>query len=177
MNDAVLSSQESGRGTAVIDSVKTEAGKVKSAVLREADDTGTKLKQEAKAAVGSLRETGARYAASQMEILAQKAGEYAGAASAAADRLREGEKTGETNLLAGPAEAAAGQLSRLSRYLRDSDPAEIMRGINDLARRKPELFFGGLFLAGLIGARFLKASGKREPVNATPSWEDPQNAS
>lgn len=177
MNDAVSSSQDSGGGAALIENVKTEADKVKGTVMREAGETGDTLKQEARAAVGSLREAGTRYAASQKDVLAQKADEYAGAASAAAVRLREGEKGGEANLLTGPAEAAAEQLGRLSRYLKDSDPAEIMKGINDLARRKPELFFGGLFLAGLIGARFLKASGKREPGNAPPSWRTSQNPS
>lgn len=148
---------------AALDKLKSEGEKLKSAVVSEASETGSKIKEEAKAAVGNLREAGMRYAATGKDTLSQKAREYADAVGAVSNKLSE---SGEPNLLAGPAEAAAERLNRLSHYLKDSDPRKLMHDLNSLARSKPELFFGGLFIAGLIGARFIKASGSRAVRNA-----------
>ena len=54
---------------------------------------------------------------------------------------------------------AARQVDRLSNYLRDSDLRDLARDTADFARRRPELFLGGAFVAGLVLARFLKSSG------------------
>ncbi|RYD36134.1 MAG: hypothetical protein EOP86_06775 [Verrucomicrobiaceae bacterium] len=158
---------------AALDKLKTEGEKLKSAVVSEASETGSKIKEEAKAAVGNLREAGMRYAATGKDTLSQKAKEYADAVGAVSNKLSE---SGEPNLLAGPAQAASQQLNRLSQYLRDSDPRQIMQGLNGLARRRPELFFGGLFIAGLIGARFVKASGSRAVRNVGAGTGTPVGA-
>jgi hypothetical protein len=55
---------------------------------------------------------------------------------------------------------AARQVDRLSSYLRDADLRDLARDTADFARRRPELFLGGTFLAGLALARFLKSSGR-----------------
>ncbi|MDB6135188.1 MAG: hypothetical protein JWM59_3431 [Verrucomicrobiales bacterium] len=158
---------------AALDKLKTEGEKLKSAVVSEASETGNKIKEEAKAAVGNLREAGMRYAASGKNTLSQKAKEYADAVGTVSNKLSE---SGEANLLAGPAQAAAQQLNRLSQYLQESDPRQIMQGLNGLARRRPELFFGGLFIAGLIGARFIKASGSRAVRNVGAGTGTPVGA-
>lgn len=59
------------------------------------------------------------------------------------------------------AERAAEQVDRLSTYLRDRDLDSFLRDTETLARRRPELFLGGTFLAGVLLARFLKASSER----------------
>jgi hypothetical protein len=53
---------------------------------------------------------------------------------------------------------AADRLDRISRYLRQSDVGTLMADTEDFARRRPELFFGGLTLAGLAAGRFLRSS-------------------
>lgn len=140
------------------ETVGSEASKLKEVITSEARATGGKLKEEAKSAASTFKEAGKKYVTDQQSVLSRKADELAKALGAASGRLQEGN---EANLLAGPADELAGQLSKLSAYLRSSGPEEVLKGIGDLARRKPELVFGGLFLAGLIGTRFLKASGQR----------------
>jgi hypothetical protein len=61
---------------------------------------------------------------------------------------------------------AARQVDRLSDYLRDSDLRDLARDTADFARRRPELFLGGAFVAGLMLARFLKSSGSNEERRA-----------
>jgi hypothetical protein len=91
----------------------------------------------------------------QQGALAERLSEYAEAARAASERLHGDEGN---NMLAMPAERAADGLERMSNYLRDKEPADLMDDLERFARRRPEVVFGGLFVAGLAAARFLKAS-------------------
>jgi hypothetical protein len=59
-------------------------------------------------------------------------------------------------------ERAADQVERLSNYLQSADATEIVDRVEDFARRQPALFLGGAFTLGLLGARFLKSSRRRE---------------
>ena len=56
---------------------------------------------------------------------------------------------------------AADQVDRLSHYLRDRDLTTFLRDTENFARRRPDVFLGGTFLAGLLLARFLKSSADR----------------
>lgn len=59
------------------------------------------------------------------------------------------------------ADYCAGQVDRVSLYLRERDLEGMVEDVEDFARRRPELFLGGTFLAGLLLARFLKSSSER----------------
>jgi hypothetical protein len=48
-------------------------------------------------------------------------------------------------------------------YLREKQPAELLDDLESLARRKPELVFGGLFVVGFAAARFFKTSRRQSP--------------
>ena len=52
----------------------------------------------------------------------------------------------------------ADRLAILAEHLRESEPRELAREVEDLARRYPELFLGGMLLAGVATGRFLRAS-------------------
>jgi hypothetical protein len=56
------------------------------------------------------------------------------------------------------AQQASDQVKRFSESIRDAEPRDVLRRVEDVARREPALFVGGAFLLGLIGARFLKSS-------------------
>ena len=88
---------------------------------------------------------------------AQSLGTVAEALREAANKLGEGE--------AGPlgtyAESAAEQVDKIARYLREKDLQSLSRDAQTFARRHPEVFLGGAFLAGIMAARFLKSSAPR----------------
>ena len=73
-------------------------------------------------------------------------------------QLREQDQAGVSRY----AEQAADQVERLSNYLQNTDVNEIVDRIEELARRQPAVFLGGAFTLGLLGARFLKSSRRRE---------------
>jgi hypothetical protein len=56
------------------------------------------------------------------------------------------------------ADRAAGQVDRLSTYLREHDLSDAVHDVKELTRRRPALVLGGSFLAGLMLARFLTGS-------------------
>ena len=66
---------------------------------------------------------------------------------------------GEQPAIANAAQTAADQAERLAGYLRETDARQMVRTVEDVARRQPILFLGGAFLLGLAASRFLKAAG------------------
>jgi hypothetical protein len=67
-------------------------------------------------------------------------------------------------------ERAAQGVERMAAYLDEKDVNEIMRDAREMARRRPELFVGGLFIAGVMLGRFLRSSAREESYDET--WED-----
>jgi hypothetical protein len=68
-------------------------------------------------------------------------------------------------------ERAANQIDRLAQQLRDKDVGDLFEDAQRLARRQPALFIGSAFALGLIGARFLKSSSRRQDADeGTYEW-------
>jgi hypothetical protein len=55
-------------------------------------------------------------------------------------------------------ERAARQIERAANYVQNADLREIVDEVEDFARRRPAVFIGSAFAAGLLAARFLKSS-------------------
>jgi hypothetical protein len=129
--------------------------------------------QEAEATVGELaedvrekiRETaewarreGAKAGRSQMQQLAVQAHGFANALDGAAERLAgEGHETA-----ARYAREARNRLNDAANYVRERNFSQLYRELESLARRRLDLVLGGLFLAGLAAARFMKARRPEE---------------
>lgn len=96
----------------------------------------------------------------QKDQAAHRLGTVAEAFREAGRKLQDG---GDGADLARYADRAAEQVERLSGYLRDKDLRDFVRDTETFARRRPELFLGGTFLAGLMLARFLKSSTPESP--------------
>jgi hypothetical protein len=62
---------------------------------------------------------------------------------------------------------AADRLDDVARFIGDSDVRSLVREVERAARRRPELFLGGMFLVGLGISRFLKASSRSDD---DPDW-------
>ena len=89
----------------------------------------------------------------QKDRLAAGVADLAAAARAAAGELHD--RDDET--VANYAEVAANQLEQLRDYLSHADLNDLTEDLAGFARRKPEWFLGGMFVAGLAVSRFLKA--------------------
>ena len=64
--------------------------------------------------------------------------------------------------IAGLADSVAAQVDQLATYLRDRDGRAMLDDIDRLARRQPALVIGGALALGLLAARFIKSSQRRE---------------
>jgi hypothetical protein len=81
-----------------------------------------------------------------------------------ADSMRRvsGELSDQQPMVQNVTQAIAEQTERAASYLRDTDARQIMRNVEDIARRQPFVFLGGAFLLGLVGARVLKMAAGGE---------------
>jgi hypothetical protein len=142
---------------------KTKIETLKSAAQEQGGAAVEEIKTVAQSATRQAQEAGRDFILDQKENLAQKVDQYTEAMRAACEKLR----SEEGNVLLGPAEKAADQLQRMSGYLREKQPADLLDDLEVYARRRPEVVFGGLFVVGLAAARFFKASRKRPRRNAS----------
>jgi hypothetical protein len=66
---------------------------------------------------------------------------------------------------------AADQVEKASGYLEGKDLGELVRDTQTFARRHPDLFLGGAFLAGVLIARFIKSSSPETGLAPTGSGD------
>ena len=72
----------------------------------------------------------------------------------AATQLRKGPLDG----LGRYADVAAERVARASRHLKERDLEELVEEVEQVARRQPRWFLGGMFAAGFVLARLIKAN-------------------
>jgi hypothetical protein len=80
-----------------------------------------------------------------------------------ASALRDG-SLDQNELLSDYVSRAADGLESATSYFRDKDLGEIVDDVERFARREPALFIGGAFALGLLAARFLKSSSRRQQL-------------
>jgi uncharacterized membrane protein len=151
-------------------STNPNPGSSPTSTVQQVKDQAKSLAHDAKEEVsnvaGQARDQVQGLVSQQKTRVADQLGSLAGALRDTGNQL--GQKLGDkqSNLLdlGGYAGKAADQVDRFSSYLRDRDLGEVVRDAETFARRRPELFLGGTFIAGLLLARFLKASGDAESL-------------
>ena len=147
-------------------------GEIKEAAGTQARQLATEIKESTGEALKSAKSAGNEFVIQQKDKLASRIEEYTDAVKAACESLRQDEK----NPLAAPADKASHQLERLAQYVRQKQPMDFVNDLSDLARRRPEIFFGTMFVAGLAAVRFLKASTREERESfRNVSRPSPQN--
>jgi hypothetical protein len=113
----------------------------------------------------------AQDAASNM--LEQRKSQAAGSLGTIADALRQ---TGQhlqdqdQGTFGQFAQRAAEEIDNFSNDLQNKSVGEMMDGVQNFARRDPQLFLGGAVVLGLLAARFLKASGQRQ-TSSQDNWQ------
>lgn len=142
---------------AATDTVKqgaTEAARqVSEQVKGGAQAVSQQVGQQATEAARMLREHGASMLTDQKQRAAGSLEGIGSAIRGAADRLHEAKDDNIAHYL----DAAAETVERATQYLKGSEVGQLMHDAQNLARRRPEWFFGGAFIAGLALARFAKA--------------------
>jgi uncharacterized protein YjbJ (UPF0337 family) len=134
------------------------------------------LTDSAKDTLGTVKESAGAVANQAIGQAKEKAGSVIGEQKAnlasgitsVADSIRQvGENlsgSNENNQVAALAgkygESLAGQIEKFSSYIDEKDFRELMRDVEQFARRNPLLFVGSAFTLGVMAARFLKSSGQ-----------------
>jgi len=108
--------------------------------------------------IDQVRERAAAQLSSQKDRATDSLGSVAQAVRQTTGQLR----TDKHDTIAGYIDQAADQIDRWSQRLREKDVNDIMRDVQQLARRQPAVFIGSAFALGLVGARFLKSSAERD---------------
>lgn len=132
-------------------------GGMASGLKEEAKNLASQAKEQTKQVASQAQSHVSHLVSQQKDQAAERLGGFAGALRDAANRLEGQEGMG----LSRYAGQAAEQVDRFSNYLRQGDLNGFVRDAENLARRNPDLFLGGAFLAGVVLARFLKASDPR----------------
>ena len=128
-------------------------------VKGEAKNLANQAKEQTKQVASQARDQVQQIVTQQKDQVAERLGGLAGVLHDTANRMREDERSGP---FGGYADQVATQVDKLSTYLRNNDLSGFVRDTEGFARRRPDLFLGGTFLAGLMLARFLKASSPEE---------------
>lgn len=120
------------------------------------------LLQHAKEAGGEIVNQVQQRAGSQFSRQKEAAASELTNVANAVRRLREnlgGEQSGAiAQYAADYGDKAAEQLERLSNYIREQDPKQLLNDVQNFGRRRPALLLGGAFLLGFAGARMIKSS-------------------
>jgi hypothetical protein len=140
-----------------------------SQVKEQAKGLASEAKQEVAGLAGQAREHVQGLVDERKGRAAEQLGSFAGSLRDAARKLDDGD--GGATALGRYAQTAADQVDRVSQYLRDRDLNSFVRDAETFARRHPDVFLGGTFIAGLVLARFFKASDRRENAGFDEGWK------
>jgi len=138
------------------------------AVKDKARETKDRVMNKGSDALHQARERTRHFADERKNQLGERIHGYGSAFRRAADKLRDEEDPN----IAHYTQMVADRIDQAADYVRSRDAGMLMRDVENLVRRRPEIFFGGMFLAGLVIARFLKASNQRDDVYRDEHEED-----
>lgn len=138
-------------------SVKDKARETKDRVMNKGSD-----------ALHQARERTRTYADERKNQLGERIHGYGSAFRRAADKLRDEQDPN----IAHYTQMFADRIDQAADYVQSRDAGMLLRDVENAVRRRPEIFFGGMFLAGLVIARFLKASNQRDDLYRSEHEED-----
>ena len=137
--------------------VGQKAKETTSQMKEQARSTAQNLKRQGREKAHEIQERGSAFAEGRKSEFAQKISGCGAAVRRAADKLRD---ENDPNI-AQYADMIADRFENVGNYIETRDFGSIYRDVEGFARRRPEILFGGMFVAGLAIARFFKASNER----------------
>lgn len=120
---------------------------------------GTGEQESQKGLLGSVKEKTTSQLNTQKARATEQLDQIASNVRRSTERLR----AERHDVVATALERAVDQLERFSAQLRDRDMDELLADLERFGRRRPALFLGTSFAAGLMLARFAKASNDAAP--------------
>lgn len=137
------------------ESIRAAAGVAAEAAREKLGQAGAEASRMAADAAKKARSRGASFLTSQKDWATDELEHMSSAIREAASTLRDdGDERVATYV-----EQAADGIEGACGYLRERDLHGLLGDVEQLARRRPEIVFGGMFLIGVGISRFLKASG------------------
>ncbi len=141
---------------------------MKSSAAQTTRDAANKVKSAATNTVSRAKEEAERMAREKKEQAADQIGSYSSAIHESAKAFEEKDPN-----IAWFTHRAADRLQSVAEYMRNRDFAAVRRDAEDLARRHPAGFFGGMFVAGLVIGNLVKASQRRALERDYRSSDEP----
>lgn len=141
----------------------------KETLARTARETTSKLKTAAVDTATRAKDQARHLAGEKKETAAERLGSYSSAMHESARSLEERDPN-----IAWFTHRAADRLQGVADYMRTRDFAGLRQDAENIARRHPAVFFGGLFALGLILGNVVKA-GRRSADDRAGDWEPEQN--
>ncbi len=156
-NDRLMQTRPSSGGSGSGD-VGSTAKETAQDLKGTAQDVVQQTKETAGQVVDQAKEQATSQLSDRKDQVADSFGSVADALRQASKHLKENEQAP----IAQYADKAAERVEQWANHLRGKDVQEIMRDVEDYARRQPALFLGGAFALGLLAARFLKSTAHRD---------------
>ena len=128
----------------------------KTKITQTAREAATKVKSAAASTAARAKEEAQRIATEKKEFAAGKIGSYSSAIHDTARSLEENDPN-----IAWFTHRAADRLQGIADYMRNRDFTAFKYDAENMARRHPAAFFGGLFVAGLVLGNLVKASRRK----------------
>jgi hypothetical protein len=142
----------------VRDQAAEMAGRVVNGTREVKEQVMQKASELSRAVADGVREEAEKFFDEQKGKLGTKVDRVGKAINQAAHALR----AVKADPLAEGVDAAAERFKQASSYLEERSLGDLLSDAEDIARRHPALMLGGLFVTGLVAARFVKASASRE---------------
>lgn len=144
---------------------------IMSQTAQAARETTAKIKTAASDTVARAKDEAGRMAEQRKEQTADRVGGYG-------EALHESARSFENQdpNIAWFAHRMADRIQGAADYVRTSDFSRIRADTEDVARRHPAAFFGGLFVAGLVLGNVLKASRSTSTSDSDTEDDWPETA-
>ena len=104
-------------------------------------------------AMARIRDNASAHLAARKDHASDGFATVADAARETTRQLREGHH----DYLASCVEKVAGQIERFSAHVKERNVSELVDDVRQFARRRPAVFIGSAFVAGLVCSRLLKS--------------------
>ncbi len=162
-------SQQSNPKQSVTEQVTRQAKELSGQARDQAARAKAAGEKKIHEATESVKATSRDYFKQKKSQAAAEVGVFRDAVQKAANKLREEDHQGVASYVS----AAAEQLDRLRESIEERQVGDPLGEAQRIARKHPEVVYGGLIVAGLAIMRFLKASNEKDEASQATTGSHP----